>query len=187
MKKAISIGLTLALAFGLGLSAFADTTVTGSGGTGEVPLKGKVLDAGADVISVAMPASIDFQVVTKNESGTLTAEQVIGGTGTFQNNGTCEVELSVSVTTAPSVNSASFLDIVDLALSTPGADNLLPDDAALYGNFKLTASLTDLELGSIAAGASRTVELKGRDNAANNTALVAGDYTIATTFKVVKA
>lgn len=195
MKKALALALALAMMCALSapvMAADSDSkTVTNENGQ-EVWLNGETKQDAA-LISVVMPTAINFQVATKDVSGTLSLDDsdpgtggVVSGTGKFTNNSNCSVKLTLTeVGDAQVTPSVGFLSVLDVYLAPA---NMTRTDVYAAADYKLAVgSGLNRELGTMGLGGTLEFKIFAKDNSADSTSLADGKYQIRTVMKVSTA
>ncbi|WP_343207847.1 hypothetical protein [Anaerolentibacter hominis] len=178
-KRVLSGILVLVLTLTMGSTALAKETtdkttkeVTTNESSSEMKLEGKVGTPGADLISVVLPSSINFQIGTEGEQA---FKEIISATGTIENLSTSDVNITLEEVT----DTKGLLGMVDLALAP--VDKTLTD--AMASNMLVVGTARNMLLGKVAAGGG-TLPLKVFGQAKASSKIVDGEYNITTILKV---
>uniref|UniRef100_UPI0031B7F2B9 hypothetical protein n=1 Tax=Anaerolentibacter hominis TaxID=3079009 RepID=UPI0031B7F2B9 len=149
------------------------TEVTKDGTSNDMTLKGTVGEPGADLISVVLPSSINFQIGT-DDAGKF--KNLITSTGTITNNSTIGVKIEL----AEVKDNGGLLGLVDLALAPKDEDS-----ATVMTTYKLSAPLaTPVELATnLEKDGTLSLKVFGQKNDADGE-IAAGEYNVVTTLKV---
>lgn len=162
-------------------------------GSGRVDLIGEV-EAGKDLISVVMPTSIKFQVSTTD--GDNYYKEYVSGTGTFTNNSTCAVKLSIDsvLDSAEAVNTDTptmhFMDVLDLAIAP---DNVSQADAFATGGtytyvLKVQDGGLDQQLAKLAVKDKKNFKIFAKAKTGQEATVIKNNsYTINTILKISKS
>ena len=180
-KKITAVVLACAMAVSMGMAASA-ADVNANQGTGDVALEGNIT-YNPELISVAMPANINFEVGLKKTGEDMGKfDKVISGAGNITNNSNCDVNIRL----AKVVDDKGFSALNKMDLFMEKADT-----TDLTGKTALAEGSPDRDMGNVLAnGGVMSLKVFGQANAADakllDDSVKEQKFSVTLTLKVVK-